>query len=96
MIGSTIFERGSSSEDFPLTHNILGTVCLLPVRADTTWWHDIVLPHAAEVRYIRGRLQFGGMQNSAPFASAVVVFRPATPPAEPRVVEPGSSQALCS
>ena len=71
-------------------------VCLLPVRADTTWWHDIVLPHAAEVRYIRGRLQFGGVGNSAPFASAVVVFRPATPPAEPRVVEPGSSQALCS
>jgi site-specific DNA-methyltransferase (adenine-specific) len=50
-------------------------VCLLPVRADTLWWHDIVLPHAAEVRYIRGRLPFGGMGNSAPFASAIVVFR---------------------
>ena len=51
-------------------------VCLLLVRADTVWWHDIVLPHAAEVRYIRGRLQFGGVANSAPFASAIVVFRP--------------------
>jgi site-specific DNA-methyltransferase (adenine-specific) len=54
-------------------------VCLFPVRADTVWWHDIVLPHAAEVRYIRGRLPFGGMGNSASFASAVVVFRPSEP-----------------
>lgn len=29
-----------------------------------------------EIRFIRGRLKFGGLKNSAPFPSAVVVFRP--------------------
>jgi len=48
----------------------------LPVRADTVCCHTIVLPDAAEMRYIRRRFQFGGMSNSAPFASALVVFRP--------------------
>ena len=30
----------------------------------------------AEVRFIKGRLKFGGSKNSAPFPSMVVVFRP--------------------
>ena len=30
------------------------------------------------MRFIRGRLKFGGSKNSAPFPSAVVVMRPAT------------------
>ena len=48
-------------------------VCLVPARTDTRWWHD----HAAhgEVRYLRGRLKFGGASAGAPFPSAVVVFR---------------------
>ena len=50
-------------------------VCLLPVRSDTQWWHDYVLP-VAEVRYIRGRMKFNGIENSAPFPSAIVIFRP--------------------
>ncbi len=50
-------------------------VCLLPARTDTKWWHDYVLPFA-EIRYIRGRLKFGVSKNSAPFPSAVVIFRP--------------------
>jgi hypothetical protein len=28
-----------------------------------------------EVRFIKGRLKFGGQKNSAPFPSAVVVMR---------------------
>ena len=48
-------------------------VCLLPARTDTAWWHDYVMK--GEVRFIRGRLKFGGSKNSAPFPSAVVVFR---------------------
>jgi DNA N-6-adenine-methyltransferase Dam len=47
---------------------------LLPARTDTRWFHDIVLPKAKEVRFIRGRLKFGGAKNSAPFPSMVVVF----------------------
>ena len=49
-------------------------VCLVPARTDTAWWHDYVM--RGEVRFIRGRLKFGGSKNSAPFPSAVVVFRP--------------------
>jgi len=29
-----------------------------------------------EIRFIKGRLKFGGHKNSAPFPSAVVIFRP--------------------
>ena len=50
-------------------------VCLVPARTDARWWHDYVIPHA-EIRFIRGRIRFGNSPNSAPFPSAVVVFRP--------------------
>ena len=49
-------------------------VCLVPSRTDTAWWHDYATK--GEVRFIRGRLKFGGCENSAPFPSAIVVFRP--------------------
>ena len=48
-------------------------VMLLPCRPDVAYFHDYVLPYA-EIRYIRGRLKFGGSKNSAPFPSMVVVF----------------------
>jgi site-specific DNA-methyltransferase (adenine-specific) len=56
--------------------SLLGTlvVCLLPARTDTAWWHDYCMK--GEVRFLRGRLKFGGHSNSAPFPSAIVVFRP--------------------
>lgn len=47
-------------------------VCLLPARTDTAWWHDYCM--RGVVRFVRGRLKFGGAQNSAPFPSAVVIF----------------------
>jgi len=50
------------------------TVCLLPARTDTKWFHDYILGKA-EIRFIKGRLKFGGSKNSAPFPSMVVVFR---------------------
>lgn len=49
-------------------------VCLVPARTDTAWWHEYVT-RAAEIRYLRGRLKFGTSHNSAPFPSAVIVFR---------------------
>lgn len=49
-------------------------VCLVPARTDTHWWHNYAIK--AEVRFIRGRLKFGGHKNSAPFPSALVIFRP--------------------
>jgi len=50
-------------------------VCLVPARTDTQWWHQYVT-RASDIRFLRGRLKFGGAENSAPFPSAVVVFRP--------------------
>ena len=58
-----------------------------------------------EVRFIRGRLKFGGLKNSAPFPSAVVVMRPAArrsdrflPPLgtepEPRLANTGVERSL--
>jgi site-specific DNA-methyltransferase (adenine-specific) len=49
-------------------------VFLLPARTDTQWFHELVLPRAAEVRFLRGRLRFGPAKNSAPFPSMVVVY----------------------
>ena len=49
-------------------------VCLVPARTDTRWWHEYVMK-ADEIRFLRGRLKFGDATNSAPFPSAVVVFR---------------------
>lgn len=47
-------------------------VCLVPARTDTAWWHDYAM--RGSVRFVRGRLKFGGGKNSAPFPSAVVIF----------------------
>lgn len=49
-------------------------VYLLPARTDTRWFHDIVLPNANEIRFIRGRLKFGDSINAAPFPSIIIVF----------------------
>ena len=48
---------------------------LLPARTDTRWLHEYIYGKA-EVRFIKGRLKFGGSKNSAPFPSMVVIFWP--------------------
>ena len=48
-------------------------VCLVPARTDTKWWHDYAMK--GEIEFIKGRLKFGKSKNSAPFPSAVVVFK---------------------
>lgn len=57
-------------------------VCLVPVAADTRWWHDYVM-HAHEIRFIKGRVKFIGyddqgnaVKNSPTFSSCIVIFRP--------------------
>jgi hypothetical protein len=56
-------------------------VFLIPARTDTRWFHEIVLPKAKEIRFIRGRLRFGNSPGDAPFPSMVVVFERAEEPA---------------
>lgn len=48
-------------------------VCLVPSRTDTRWWHDYCIK--GEIRFLKGRLKFGNSKNSAPFPSAIVIFR---------------------
>ena len=48
-------------------------VLLIPARTDTRWWHEYIMK-ATEIRFIKGRLRFGGAKHSAPFPSCVVIF----------------------
>lgn len=57
-------------------------VCLVPSRTDTRWWHEFVWDRekhgyrpGVSVRYLKGRLKFSNSANSAPFPSAIVIFR---------------------
>lgn len=49
-------------------------VLLIPSRTDTKYFHNFIY-NRAEIRFIKGRLKFGGHSNSAPFPSMVVIFR---------------------
>ena len=52
------------------------TVCLLPARTDTRWFHEFIYNNPkAELSFLKGRLKFGGCANSAPFPSMIVIFR---------------------
>lgn len=54
-------------------------VCLVPARVDTAWWRNAFTEDgraAGDIRFLVGRLKFGGSQNSAPFPSAVVALGP--------------------
>jgi len=52
-------------------------VMLAHARTDTRWWHEHVQGVASEVRFVKGRLKFGDGRQSAPFPSAVIIYRPA-------------------
>ena len=48
-------------------------VMLIPARTDTKWFHEHIY-NKAEIRFIKGRLKFGGSKNYAPFPSMIVIF----------------------
>lgn len=78
------------------------TVCLIPARTCTAYWHNYVM-RASEIRFIQGRLHFDNPDHAgrvaagesaghnAPFPSAVVVFRPGHtgPPAVSSIARDG-------
>ena len=49
-------------------------VFLVPSRTDTKWFHEYVY-NKSELRFIKGRLKFGGAKNSAPFPSMICILR---------------------
>lgn len=55
--------------------NGVTTVFLIPARTDTRWFHGHVLGQADEIRFIKGRLKFGGAKDSAPFPSMLVIYK---------------------
>ena len=48
------------------------TVCLIPARTNTRWWHDYCM--RAEVYFICGRPKFKGYPHGLPQPLALVVF----------------------
>lgn len=52
-------------------------VMLLPARTDTKWFHNYIYKKA-EIRFIKGRLKFGGSKNSAPFPPMLVIYKGAS------------------
>lgn len=49
-------------------------VCLIVSSTDRSYWHEIIYPFSAEIRFMRGRVKFGESKSTAPFASAIVIF----------------------
>lgn len=47
---------------------------LIPARTDIKAFHEYIYGKA-EIRFVQGRLKFGGSKNPAPFPSMVVIFR---------------------
>ena len=49
-------------------------VLLLFANTDTKWFHDWIY-HKAEIRFVKGRIKFGGGRVNSPKPSMVVIFR---------------------
>lgn len=58
-------------------------VFLLPSRTDTKWFHDLILPFAKEIRFVKGRLKFGESKKDAPFPSMIVIYESKEKPSSP-------------
>lgn len=67
-------------------HSLGGGTCVMLIhsRTDTKWFHNWVYGKA-ELRFVKGRLRFGGSNNSAPFPSLVAVYKPAAQPITQKV-----------
>lgn len=56
-------------------------VALLPVSSSSKWWHDYVCESAplklqcTELRFVKGRVRFVNAPFTAPFSSAIVVYK---------------------
>lgn len=50
------------------------SVLLIPSRTDTKWFHEYVYGKA-EIRFIKGRLKFGGHKSAAPFPNMICIWR---------------------
>ena len=44
-------------------------VCLIPVSTSTVLFHDYIMPNAKEIRYLRGRVKFEGINTKGELVS---------------------------
>jgi site-specific DNA-methyltransferase (adenine-specific) len=49
-------------------------VMLLASRTGNKTWHELIVPHAKQIRFLKGRIKFVGATSGATFDSAIVVF----------------------
>lgn len=63
-------------------YNGVRTVCLLPARTNTNWWHSFIWDETrhepylgVEVRFVKGRPKFKGAKYGLPQPLAIVIFR---------------------
>ena len=72
----TFFEHAVN--EVHVMNNCLNLWALVPARTDTKLFHEIIVPHANKIYFIKGRLNFGGHNNvegaNAPFPSMLVHF----------------------
>jgi len=64
------------------------SVLLVPARMDSKWFHEFCFdPFVCKsITFIRGRLNFGGSKNSAPFPSIIIEFSgPSKTPVQPQM-----------
>lgn len=51
-------------------------VLLIPSRTDTQWFHDYLYQKPnVEIRFVKGRIKFGGCKVNAPFPSLIAIMR---------------------
>jgi len=49
-------------------------VMIIPSRTNTDWFHELVVPEATDLRFIRGRITLPGYTTQNQFPDAVCVF----------------------
>lgn len=80
--GTVVFMNPPYSKPSPwckkaYEESLKGSTVVGLLRGDTStaWFHDWVLGKA-ELRFIRGRIKFGGSKTAPPFASILAIWRP--------------------
>ena len=61
----------------PFLEKMHNGIALIPARTDTKWFHDLVLPKANSILFMRGRVRFlyhGKSQGSPAFPSMLVAY----------------------
>ena len=73
--GRKIYEWVKKASEESKKENTI-VVLLIPSRTDTKYFHEFLYNKPnVELRFIKGRLKFGGSQNSAPFPSLIAIMR---------------------